>query len=181
MKFLVQIVDNLHPATTKESTEDHAFDEHLIPRARHISVTAYIMRMKFLRLLTMAVFLVVAGSASTEESGYAPSELEISKIKEWLLKVGVTVRLTTDPLKRAIVCRVAFQRFTLNSMARATGISRAKILRAVEEIEAMHLVRLTPAREEDLMIEPYDPKAREKMRGWAHDWCDNDDTCEVSR
>ena len=128
--------------------------------------------------LALAVFLV-ASPVVAEQTISDRSESDLAKVEAWLHEVAMTVRINTDPVLRAILCRIPFHRFTLESLHLATGIPRQRLLRGAEHLETLNLVRLEPDEGEWLSIMPYDGEVEKKLRAWAYDWCSSDESCDV--
>jgi hypothetical protein len=127
----------------------------------------------------LAVLLVVSPVAA-EQTTADRSESELAKVEAWLHDVAMTLQINSDPVLRAILCRIPFQHFTLEALHLATGVPRQRLLRGAERLAAMNLVRLEPDEGEWISIVPYDGEVEKKMRAWAYDWCASDESCGVT-
>ncbi len=134
-----------------------------------------------MRLAIALAVLLASGPVTAETTSGDINESELVKIEAWMHEIALATRINADPVLRAIICRIPFQEFTLETIHRATGISRARLLRAVDELGALGLVRAIPIEGEFLRIEPRNGDVLKKMRAWAYDWCASDEHCEVTR
>ncbi len=100
-------------------------------------------------------------------------------IKAWIDDARVTFRINSSPILRTIVCRVPFTDFTLESLAKATGIPKDRLAAGVNELVLMGLVRWR--RGEQNWIQPASEDARKKMLKSADDWCGSNESCEVGK
>ena len=123
-------------------------------------------------MLTLAIILIPYHAAADEDPWCKHG---LARFGEAIGDLGDTLRLNTDPVKRAIICRVGYQPFAIHSIWRATKIPEEKIRRAAIELEKMNFVRLNGD-----VISPHDKYARQKLRRFADKWCASDDRCEVA-
>ena len=102
-------------------------------------------------------------------------------VARWAREAELTLRINSDPVLRAIVCRLAIRNFTLDMMVTATGVPKERIRLAVNVLSELDLVRLIVDRRGTLGILPASEEARREMARWADRWCSSDDTCGVGR
>ena len=123
--------------------------------------------------------LLATGMALAEESS-GNNQDPLSKAKSWAINLEAAARIASDPVLRAIVCRVPFANFTIEAIMRATKIPGPRLKRAVQRLEALKLIDVV--REGNVMrIVPANESARAKMREWANKWCTSDEECGVAR
>ena len=101
-------------------------------------------------------------------------ELDLARMDAWLREIGIFILINSDPVKRAIVCRVGFQPFAAHTISWATGIPESDIRHAALQLQGMSLIRHVGG-----VISPMNEEAGEKMRQWAHRWCTSDAECGV--
>ena len=137
------------------------------------------MRSIFLSVVITVFF--VTGLSSANASSSDESDNELAKFASLIREAETMLRINADPVQRAIVCRVGFQRFSLGAIARATGLSRSKLMQAVRELMNLGLVNVADVAGEYILLEPADESAGEKLRNWAYRWCSNEEACEIAR
>ena len=94
---------------------------------------------------TVAILLATV-PANGRHSVWDQNETELARISAWLKDIDILARITADPAKRAIVCRVPFFNFTPKAIVRGTNLPRVRLMRAAIELEAMGLVSLVEER-----------------------------------
>ena len=100
-------------------------------------------------------------------------EAELAHVAAMIAEADDWVYVTSDPLRRAIVCRIGDHAFSLRALSRALGVSSRRIFVTVQELMTRRLVRLT----EDGLVTPFDEPTRDILRRWAWEWCSGDDQC----
>ena len=100
---------------------------------------------------------------------------------EWLEAAEISLHINSDPVMRAVVCRVPLVNFTLDAMMTATGLSRERLVLALNMLTNMGLVAWEPNAQGDHVIRPASDEAREAMLSWADYWCVGDDQCGVGK
>ncbi len=152
----------------------------------------HIKKMNSLGPAIALIVLLAAGPARAEElpGGYLKQQIEIEtkeditakNIEAWIWDIDAIFRLNRDPVLRAIICRVPYMDFTIESIAWATKFSLTRIQSAVVELRNMGLVIAGDEHDGDMLIRPESTEARAIMRHWAEDWCDSSDAeCAVAR
>ena len=137
------------------------------------------MRSIFLSVVIAVYF--VTGLSSANASSADASDNELAKFASMIRDAETMVLINADPVQRAIVCRVGFQRFSLGAIARATGLSRSKLMHAVRELMHLGLVNVADVAGEYILLEPADDSAGKKLRNWAYRWCSDEEQCEIAR
>ena len=105
--------------------------------------------------------------------GNAPGRLRLAE--------ETMLRINADPAQRVIVCRLGFQRFSIGAIARATGLSKSRLMEAARGLMSMGLVSVADVGGEHILLEPASEGAGEKFRGWAYRWCADGAQCETAR
>ena len=133
--------------------------------------------------LTVAVIALLIGTQAAARDG-APRlprpDAPLTEIVRWFDDVAAKVELSLDPVLRQIVCRVAYEPFSPDSLSRAMHVSGTKIWSAVDRLSWMGLVNVRVNTGFNLVV-PTSDRARDLMRRWAESWCTNDDSCGVRR
>ena len=131
-------------------------------------------------VLALAV-LIAASSAGAKSLPSDQTDGGLGAFSTWLNDIELAARINTDPVLRAIVCRIPFMNFTAAALTKATRLSRTRIMHAVGDLMDMGLVKQVTGENGRTIIVPTSDEARQKLRRWVYDWCANDDTCEVDR
>ena len=131
-------------------------------------------------VIPIAVLLIV-GSALADDVRKDTKKSEPNGLSDWLKSVESVVRVHSDPVRRAIVCRVPFTDLSITALVAATKIPRPQIMMAVSALKAQGLVDLSKNIHGHQVVIPANNHAREKMRKWAYDWCASDDACDVKK
>ncbi len=131
------------------------------------------------------VFLLVAVPAEAEENPPSKrqpkSEIDSFKnIGEWADELETIFVVNSDPVMRAIVCRVPFENFSLEALMKATKVSEERLLRAIDELTRRGLIDSSDE-SGTTMISPAGEMARDAMRRFAENWCGTGDECGVRR
>ena len=137
------------------------------------------MRVTFLSAF-IAVFLVSAADDTANASSDGDDN-ELAKFAALIKDAETMLRINADPVQRAIVCRLGFQRFSIGAIARATGLSKSRLMEAARGLMNMGLVSVADVGGEYILLEPASEGAGEKFRGWAYRWCADDEQCEIAR
>ncbi len=134
------------------------------------------------RSIFLAVVIIVLfawNSASASNSWSDRDEDELAKFAAMLKEAETMVRINSDSVQRAIVCRVGFQRFSVGAIARATGLTKTRLMIAVHELMNLGLVKVADVAGECVLLEPADEGASKNLRNWAYRFCDSDERCEI--
>ena len=135
--------------------------------------------MRSIFLAVVIIVLFVWNSAHASNSWSDRDEDELAKFAAMLKEAETMVRTNSDPVQRAIVCRVGFQRFSVGAIARATGLTKTRLMIAVRELMNLGLVKVADVAGEYVLLEPADEGASKKLRNWAYRFCDSDERCEI--
>ena len=133
------------------------------------------------RLGIALAVLLAAGTANAERSAWDHNEIGLAQVASWLRDVERGIWINSDPIMRAIVCRVPYGNFTPKTISMATNLSPQRIMLAIAELEAWGLIYIVGTERWEGLIVPASGKTREKLRGWSQGWCISDDSCEISR
>ena len=139
--------------------------------------------METLRCIFLILLILVPGAAEAAKdddwkSKYDPNNL--ARISEIFQQARIDFLIVSDPVKRAIVCRLPFAMFTLDTLSLATGLTRHRLAVAVNELVQLGLLKWVPTGKH-LFVAPASRETRIKMFKWADIWCVGDDTCGVAR
>ena len=93
------------------------------------------MRVTFLSAF-IAVFLVSAADDTANASSDGDDN-ELAKFAALIKDAETMLRINADPVQRAIVCRLGFQRFSIGAIARATGLSKSRLMEAARGLMNM--------------------------------------------
>lgn len=126
-------------------------------------------------------FLFVVNTAIAQSYPWDKDPNLAETVSEWFKEVESVVRIRSDPVLRTIVCRVPYTKFTVDNLAKATGLAPITIAHGVSELVDKGLVRFDSGADGTVTIVPNGRSARETMRGWANDWCTSDDHCGVQQ
>ena len=132
------------------------------------------------------IFAIIALSmgtnaiAETTAPKFPRKDATVNEIVRWFDDVTAKIEISLDPVLRQIVCRVAYQPFSPDSLIRAMHVSGTKIWSAVDKLSWMGLVNVRVNKGFNLVV-PSSDRARDLMRRWAETWCTTDDTCGVRR
>ena len=137
------------------------------------------MRVIFLSAF-ISVFLVAA-VADTANAWSDEGDNELAKFAAVMKDAETMLRINADPVQRAIVCRLGFQRFSIGAIARATGLSKSRLMQAARGLMSMGLVSVADVSGEYILLEAASEGAGEKLRRWAYRWCADDERCEIPR
>ncbi len=137
--------------------------------------------MSLTRLGIGLAILLAVSSASAKDVPLKKTSPNLSGVAGWLKQVEGVVRIRSDPVRRAIVCRVPYMELSIPALVRATKIPKPKIMFAITSLKGMGLVDISNNPSGQWIIVPASPQAREKMRRWAEDWCVSDEECGVMR
>ena len=110
-----------------------------------------------------------------------PDRSHLMGVKEWLEDVEAAVRIHSDPVKRAIVCRVPFTEVSITALVLATKIPRPRIMQAAADLERMGLVKIGNNITSQWIIQPASKHALYRMWRWARHWCASDEECGVRK
>lgn len=135
---------------------------------------------RFICASVLALFLIYPNSASAEDTVWDHAERDLAKIGAWLKDAEIALRINTDPILRAIVCRLGFHRISVGAISRATGVNKKRLMDGVRELMALGLVNVSDVGGNYDLLEPADRVAETKLRRWAYDWCTSEDQCEVA-
>ena len=130
-------------------------------------------------LAVVIIVLFVCNSAYASNAWSDRDEDELAKFAAMLKEAETMVRVNSDPVQRAIVCRVGFQRFSVGVIARSTGLTKTQLMLAVRELMNMGLVKVADIAGEYILLEPADDGAAKKLRNWANRFCASDEHCEI--
>ena len=140
------------------------------------------MMKKLLRIpLTLLVLSPWAAEAAKNDdwkSKYDPNLL--ARISNVFQQTRIDFLILSDPVKRAIVCRLPYAMFTLDTLSLATGLTRQRLAIAVNELVNLGIVKWVPAGKH-LFVAPDSRETRIRMMKWTDAWCVGDDACEVSQ
>lgn len=100
---------------------------------------------------------------------------------DWLDAAQISLAINSDPVLRTIVCRVPFLDFTLEAMVTATGLSRERLVLAINVLKEMGLITLELGNGGRPVIRPASEEARDAMLSWSDYWCVGDDQCDVAK
>jgi len=100
---------------------------------------------------------------------------------DWLDAAQISLAINSDPVLRTIVCRVPFLNFTLEAMVTATGLSRERLVLAINVLKELGLVTWEPNNGGHRLIKPASDEARDAMLSWSDYWCVGDDQCGVEK
>ena len=109
------------------------------------------------------------------------SGIDTLAVTEWLKEVEAAVRIHANPLERSIVCRLPYTDVSVRSLSLATGHTKRQITYAAAKLQDWGLVKLRPGEGGYPTIVPANEKSRELMRGWANQWCAQDNECGIQR
>ncbi len=104
----------------------------------------------------------------------------LAEILEWFEKTSAKVRIGLDPVARQIACRVAFQPFTAEALAKAMHLSEEKIWQGFKKLTEFRLVGIDLDGDR-ILIAPAGKAAAKAMQHWSREWCTSDDECGVAR
>ena len=141
-------------------------------------------RKKFLRVQFSAIYLaslLLANAAGAQPYPWEEDPKIAETVGEWLKEVEGVVRIRTNPVLRAIVCRVPYTDITIDGLAKAAGVDPIKIAHGVSELVDRGLIRIEPVAGGTIKIVPNGRRARDTMRDWANNWCASDESCGVQR
>ena len=133
--------------------------------------------------LTVAVIALLTGTdaAAGDDAPKLPKpDAPLVEIVRWFDDVTAKIEISLDPVMRQIVCRVAYEPFSPDSLSRAMRVSGTKIWNAVDKLSWMGLVNVRVNMDLNLVV-PASDRARDLMRRWAESWCMSDDSCGVQR
>ena len=155
-----------------------------IPRKRVLGVLRLLLAVFALAALFLLVLSAAQGQEHwpknvTDESLREDTPGPMMRLAAWSHEVGLKLRLSADPIFRAIVCRVPFSNFTLASIAGAIGIHESRLVDVVNELTTVGLIRWSADGSGTVVIEPASEEMRQRMRRWAYEACLNDESCEV--
>ena len=137
--------------------------------------------MSDIRFAIAIVVLLATGTAFADGVRKGVKKSDPSGVKEWLKEVESVVQIHSDPVRRAIVCRVPFTDLSITALVQATKIPRPQIMMAVSTLRGLGLVDLSKNVHGNQVVIPASDKARQRMRRWAYDWCATDDACGVNK
>lgn len=132
----------------------------------------------------LGIALVVSlgiGSANAETTSWERSEISLAEVAAWVRKFEFAMRINTDPVLRAIVCRIPYAHFTPKTLTMAIANSPERVLHALRILEGRSLIMIVGAERWDGLIVPTSEEARQKMRDFAQRWCRDDDECAALR
>ena len=135
-----------------------------------------------LLLVSVACFalLLVANGTNAQPYPWDEDAGLAETVLAWMKEVEAVVRARSDPVQRAIVCRVPYTDIVITALIQATNLSRPKIMHATSRLENMGLVKVSNNSSGQWTITPESEEAREKMKRWAESWCVGDDKCDVA-
>ncbi len=143
--------------------------------------------MRLFRAAIALLVLLAATPADADPRKNAPSKRQlksetplIEKIESWIIDLETVVRVNSDPVLRAIVCRVPFSNYSLDALTMGTKIPKDQFERAIDKLKRRGLIA-TSRNRGITMIFPASEDAREAMRRFAMDWCTPDGECGVER
>lgn len=124
-------------------------------------------------IVTVILLALIGTAAAAEGDDSAIKELAaigrlIAETEEWFF-------VNNDPVRRAILCRLGYQNFTIAELARDTAINPDRIKHAAQELIAHELAQVV----DEKTLAPANAKAAKKMRSWADRWCGADESCGV--
>ncbi len=163
---------------------DVNFDKRRSPRNLHL---VNLLRVVWVCAVLFSADFVVADEPirpSPDETSTWPWDYDVSAmsaVAHWAREADLTLRINSDPVLRAIVCRLAVTNFTMDMMVTATGVSKERITHAVNILSSMKLAQLVVDRHGNVAIVPTSEEARGEMAQWADRWCSSDETCGVGR
>ena len=120
------------------------------------------MRITFLSAF-IAAFLVDA-AAYTAKASSDGADNELAKFAALIKDADTMLRISADPAQRAIVCRLGFQRFSIGAIARATGLSKSRLMEAARGLMSMGLVSVADVGGEYIC---WSPRARAPAKNSA--------------
>jgi hypothetical protein len=128
--------------------------------------------------------LAVLYAANTASAKSLPSDTKddgLVAFSSWLNDVELALQINTDPVLRSVVCRIPFTNFTPGTLAKATHLSRGRVMQAVSKLMDMGLVKIVSGDKGRPIVVPASDEIRQKLRRWVYDWCTTDNECEVAR
>ena len=131
-------------------------------------------------LSAVIVVLFALNSAYASNSWSDRDEDDLARFASLLKDAELMLRINSDPVQRAIVCRVGFQRFSLGAISRATGLTKSRLMHAVRNLMNLGLVKVADVAGENILLEPADDGAGQKLRKWANRFCADDERCEIA-
>ena len=129
----------------------------------------------------LALIFLFADSATARDTEWDHAERDLARIAALVRDAETAIRINSDPVLRTIVCRLGFHRISVGAIARATGVSKRRLLEGVRELMVRGLVNITDADGDYYLLEPTDRDAKAKLQRWAYNWCSNDDRCEAAQ
>ena len=90
---------------------------------------------------------------------------------------GHLVTMLGDDVLRELVCRVAFERYTPQSLGRALNLSREQIMPRINELRSWGLVRLIPGASGHMIVEPIPGIGERTLHRWGLKYCADGDAC----
>ncbi len=130
--------------------------------------------------ISLAV-LIAANAVSAQPYPWDTDPKTAATVHAWIKEVQAVIGIRLDPLLKTIVCRVPYTNFTMDSLAKATGVTKVTLAHAVSELVDKGLIGLDHDADGTMLIVPANERAREKMRKWAENWCTSDESCGVQR
>ena len=88
------------------------------------------------------------------------------------------VVLMMDDVLKDIVCRLAFETYTPDTLGSALGIPRDQLMRRINTLRGWGLVRLVATDSTNATIEPTTGRGTEKLRRWALKYCVQSTYCK---
>ena len=111
------------------------------------------------------------------KSKYDPNLL--AQISDVFQQARIDFIINSDPVKRAIVCRLPYAMFTLDTLSLATRLSKQRLALAVNQLVNVGVLKWVPSGQH-LFVAPASREVRIRMMKWSDAWCVGDDTCEIT-
>ena len=87
------------------------------------------------------------------------------------------VALLGDDVLRELVCRIAFERYTPQSLGRAFSMPREQIIPRIDVLRGWGMVRLVPGAGGAMVVEPNPGYGEDSLRRWGLKYCPTGDSC----
>ena len=85
--------------------------------------------------------------------------------------------LLSDNVLRDVVCRLAYERFTPESLSLATGLPVADVMRRVDTLRGWGLARAVPREGGRTVVEAFPGNGARTLRRWTAKYCGQGDVC----
>ena len=102
------------------------------------------------------------------------------RIEKWTKELETILKVNTDPVLRAIICRVAFTDYSLSALMMGSNIPADRFKRALTQLEHGGFIK-TSTTGDVTMVAPANPDAKDALRRFAMSYCSTGGECGVRR